>query len=183
MCGANVESQKKAAGTACAPGAPRRTAARTRAGFGHVRDEGSIIHDVRACPAQTIRPTVSCFLSCCLFRSLSGAHCCLRLGGAAAPSFPFPAYPLCAMDSRGQRTIDAQIECLLNREKLPEAEIRALCDKVRARRAAAARAARRLALPLLLSLRADRALYSRILARSLPALFRRPRRFWRPRAM
>lgn len=35
------------------------------------------------------------------------------------------------MDARGSNTLDKQIELLLNREKLPEPEIRALCEKVR----------------------------------------------------
>jgi hypothetical protein len=40
------------------------------------------------------------------------------------------------MDARGDiTTLDAQIKLLMNREKLPEADVKALCDKVRVSKA------------------------------------------------
>lgn len=36
------------------------------------------------------------------------------------------------MDARGNATLDKQIELLMNREKLPEEDIKALCEKVSA---------------------------------------------------
>jgi hypothetical protein len=35
------------------------------------------------------------------------------------------------MDPRGLMSLDKQIELLMNREKLPEEDIKALCEKVR----------------------------------------------------
>ena len=74
-------------------------------------------------------------------------HCC-RTGQPPAPGPPSPDTAAAMSSHRGDlASLDRQIETLMNREKLPEAEVKALCEKARARTSALGALARACARP------------------------------------